>query len=93
MKFDKDKFEYLDATDYRLNSRQKIIKISDKKIGIVKIRKSRIIMEDGEQIVQIADTIKSIDNELEVNLIISGPICSKTLKYLQNQNIEILVVS
>ncbi|PLX03592.1 MAG: hypothetical protein C0595_06460 [Marinilabiliales bacterium] len=90
---DINKLDELDPEDYGLSKRQRIVKISDEEIGLVKMRKSRIIMKDGEQISKLVNTIKSKDNKLKVKLIISGPICSKTVKYLKGNNIDIVSVS
>ena len=92
MKFNEETFEYLNPEDYGINKRQKIIRVSDDEIGIVKLRKSRIIMKDGKQIIQISEAIKSKNSKLKVNLIISGPICSKTTKYLNENNINIICI-
>lgn len=93
MKLDKNSFEYLNPEDFGLNKRQKLIKFSNTEIGIIKMRKSRIIMKDGEQINHLANAIKSKDNKLKVKLIISGPICTKTVKYLKGNNIDVVSVS
>lgn len=93
MELNEETFEYLNPVDYRLNKRQKLIKISDTEVGLVKMRKSRIIMKDCDQISKLVNIIKSKDNKLKVKLIISGPICSKTVKYLNGNNIDIISVS
>jgi len=90
MELNIEEFEYLSPEDFGLNKRQKLIKISDTEVGLVKVRKSRIIMKDGEQISKLVNTIRSKDNKLKVKLIISGPICSKTVKYLNENEVEIL---
>jgi len=90
---DINKLEELAPENYGLPKRQKIVKISETEVGLVKMRKSRIIMKDGEQIYKLVNTIKSKDDKLKVKLVISGPICSKTVKYLIGNNIDIISVS
>ena len=83
-------FKELNPIDFGLNSRVKIVDISKNSIGILKMRKSRIIMKDGAQILEIADQIKSVKKDVDISLIISGPICSKTTKYLNDNKIKII---
>ncbi len=78
------------ASDFGLNSRTKIVKIDDDSFGIVKKRKSRIIMKDGYQIMEIAKIIMAKKPDSKISLIISGPICSKTTKYLVDNSIKIV---
>jgi hypothetical protein len=47
-------------------------------------------MKDGRQIMEIARAIKEKRPEVEITLIISGPICSKTSSYLHEQGIKIV---
>ncbi|MDG1902661.1 MAG: hypothetical protein P8I80_10555 [Bacteroidales bacterium] len=75
--------------DFGLNSRTKIVSLSDRGFGIVKKRKSRIIMKDGIQIVTIAKSILARFPGSEIFLIYSGPICSKTIEFLMNHNIKL----
>ncbi len=82
--------ETLDAQNYGLAKRVKLVRMKDNTIGIVKKRKSRIIMKDGRQILDIAQQIKSVDADASIALLISGPICSKTTKFLADNNIEII---
>jgi hypothetical protein len=84
-----EEYKYLNPNNFGLNSRTKIVQISDNKVGILKLRKTRIIMKDGEQIAEIASRIKDKLPQMEVCLIISGPICSKTVKFLNNNEINI----
>jgi len=93
MELNIEEFEYLNPEEFGLNKRQELIKISETEVGLVKMRKSRIIMKDGEQIYKLVNTIKSKDDKLKVKLVISGPICSKTVKYLIGNNIDIISVS
>ncbi len=57
---------------------------------IIKKRKSRIIMKDGLQILSMAKKIKEDIPTAKIQLHISGPICSKTLKFLNENSIAIV---
>ncbi len=82
--------ENIDVSGFGLNSRTKIVKMEDGSFGILKKRKSRIIMKDGYQILEIAKAITLKEPDAIVNIIISGPICSKTTKYLEQHSINIV---
>jgi hypothetical protein len=83
--------EILDAQNYGLAKRVKLVQLENNTIGIVKKRKSRIIMKDGRQILDIAQQIRNVDTNASIALLISGPICSKTTKLLSENNIEIIL--
>jgi hypothetical protein len=80
----------LDSKTFGLNSRVVLQKISDNTIAIVKKRKTRIIMKDANQILEQANNIKKTNPKLKVVLIVSGPVCSKTIKLLSDNNIEVI---
>jgi len=75
---------------YGLNSRVKLIQVSGEHIGIVKKIKSRIIQKDALKIIEMATIIKEKDHELRVSLICNDNICSKSMKLLIANNIEII---
>ena len=81
----------LNSLDYGLSPRVKIVEISEDHIGILKKRKSRIIMKDGQQIMEIADMIRTKSPNSNISLIISGPICSKTRKALGSNSIDVII--
>ncbi len=81
-------YKNLNPADFGLNSRVKLVLLTDKNIGIVKTRKSRIVMKDGGKIVSIASKIREKNPETAITLVISGPICSKTIKYLKESDIN-----
>jgi hypothetical protein len=87
-----DKYIEIDSEEFGLSKRLKLVKLSTDNIGIVRMRKSRLIMKDGKQILDTANTIKSKDDKLKVSLMISGPICSKTVNYLRENDITIITV-
>ena len=79
----------IDPVIYGLPKRT-VLQSDGQDIIIVKQRKSRIIMKDSRQIMEIADKIKKHDNKVHIKLLISGPICSKSIKYLSEKDVEIL---
>ncbi len=81
----------LNPKDFNLTSRTEILEIAENKIAIVKKRKSRIIMKDGEAILKQIQNIKAINPNYKLVLIISGPICSKTLKLMAENGVEVIV--
>ena len=61
---------------------------NDNNIYIVKNIKSRIIMKDGLKLFDLAKKIKTVKNET-VSLATTAPVCSKTKKYLEENEIKI----
>ncbi len=82
-------YKKLNPLDFGLNSRVVLVQISNNHFGIVKMRKSRIIMKDGIQVLDIANKITSVRPNTKISLLISGPICSKTIKFLDKESISI----
>lgn len=79
----------IDPTEYGLNKRTKLEAIDKDHIGIVKLLKSRIIRKDAEKIIETADKIKAT-NTLQVSLICTSNICSKSVKLLNDNSIGIV---
>jgi len=79
------------SEQFGLNKRTQLVQINTDSIGIIKQRKSRIIMKDGKQILEIANQIWKKDKGIKIALIISGPICSKTTAFMHQHNIDILI--
>ena len=75
---------------FGLNKRLILKQVDKNKIAIVKKIKSRIMQKDAQKIVDIADKIKSIDSDKDVSLICTLNICSKSVKLLNQNNIEII---
>ena len=82
--------KYIDPSIYGLPNKVVLTKINKNHIAIVKKRKSRIIMNDGKIILIQVNKIKKKEPDLNISLIISGPICSKTVNFLNSQNINII---
>jgi len=80
----------IDPSKFNLNNRTVLVEIRPKHIGIVKNRKSRIIMKDGEKILNIAIQIKLVFPNTKVSLITNAQVCSKTAKYLLDKGIEVI---
>jgi nicotinate-nucleotide pyrophosphorylase len=83
--------DIINPKTYGLSSRVELRELDSNTIAIVKKRKSRIIMKDGLQLKSMVDKIKAINPELNVSLIVSGPVCSKTIQFFSDQNIELIV--
>ena len=56
---------------------------------IIKNIKSRIIMKDGHKIVEVVKQIKNKTNS-SVSLATTAPICSKTKRFLNENDIKII---
>ena len=77
---------------YGLSSHTKLEDLGTNRLGIRKVLKSRIIQKDAAKIVAIADQLKSVTPALEVTLICTRNICSKSLALLESKGIGVLQV-
>lgn len=80
----------LNPAAFKLKKNVELRRIEDNHIGLVKKRKSRIIMKDGMMIKDQIEQIREVDPMLKVSLIISGPICSKTRLMLHEIGVEVI---
>ena len=78
----------IDPKLYNLHSRTTLRK-NKKDIYIVIDRKSRIIMKDGYRILEIVKKIRDFERGKNVSVLSSAPVCSKTQKFLTENNIII----
>jgi len=78
-----------DPTHYGLPARVQLEALGDNRLGIRKVIKSRIIRKDAEKIVQMARQIRSVNPAVELTLLCSRNICSKSLALLREEKIEI----
>jgi len=78
----------IDPKLYDLHSRT-ILRKNKKDIYIVIDRKSRIIMKDGYRIFEIAKKIRDFETGINVSVLSGAPVCSKTRKFLTENNITI----
>jgi hypothetical protein len=80
----------IDPAQFGLYPKTVIEELSKNHFALVITRKSRIIMSDGNRILEKAGRIKKIRKTVKVSLKISGPICSKTKKFLHDHGVEII---
>jgi hypothetical protein len=80
----------LSPKEYGLAARTVLEQTDDNTIAIVMNRKSRIIMADGKKILEKAQAIKSAKPTLNVALKATAPICSKTIKFLEAEGIQLI---
>lgn len=74
---------------YKLNSRTQLEELAPQQIAIVKRIKSRIIRKDAEKIVAMAKQIQEVEPTYQVSLVCNDNICSKSLKLLGENGIEV----
>ncbi len=77
---------------YGLPVRTQLEALDENVLGIRKVLKSRIIRKDAERIVEMAAQIKSVTPGVEITLICTRNICSKSLQLLANVGIGIQLV-
>lgn len=78
-------------TFYGLSARVQLEELGDNHLGIRKVIKSRIIQKDAAKILNIVRQIKSVNSNLELTLICTPNICSKSIKLLKGEGIELLL--
>lgn len=78
-----------DPIRYGLSARVQLEMLGDNRLAIRKVIKSLIIRKDAEKIVQMARQIKSVNPAVEITLLCSRNICSKSLTLLREEQIEI----
>lgn len=76
-------------TYYGLPSKVQLKELDNNCIGIYKVIKSRIVQKDALKIVAIATQIKSVAPELDVTLICTRNICSKSIALLDREGVTI----
>lgn len=76
---------------YGLPPRTEIEVMGPGHLAIVKIIKSRIISKDAQKIVDIANLIRQKEPQMEISLICTDNICSKSIKLLDDNNIGIMI--
>ena len=79
----------IDPKRYNLSSRTILRQIGKDNISIVIDRKSRIIMKDGQRIMQQVRAIHQINSKMSITVLTSAPVCSKTRAFLLEKNIYI----
>jgi len=74
---------------YGLPSKVQLKELANNHIGIYKVIKSRIIQKDAAKIVATANQLKSVAPKLEVTLICTRNICSKSIALLEREGVNI----
>jgi hypothetical protein len=82
--------KYIDPTSLGLPSRTVVEEIDSNTVAIVIKRKSRIIMADGIKILSKTAQIKSARPGVTVLLKTVTPICSKTLRFFDENSLEVI---
>ena len=67
---------------YGLPVRTQLEALDENVLGIRKVLKSRIIRKDAERIVEMAAQIKSVTPGVEITLICTRNICSKSVQFV-----------
>lgn len=80
------------AIYYKLPSRTLLKQLDANKLGIIKDIKSRIIRKDAMKIVELRRLINIEEPTLEVALVCRRNICSKSIAYLSENDIEIIYI-
>jgi len=84
----KIRLKTIDPISVGAPKRSNVAMDNDNNIYIVKNIKSRIIMKDGLKLFDLAKKIKTVKNAT-VSLATTAPVCSKTKKYLEENEIKI----
>ena len=84
----KIRLKTIDPINVGAPKRSNVAMDNDNNIYIVKNIKSRIIMKDGLKLFDLAKKIKTVKN-VTVSLATTAPVCSKTKKYLEENEIKI----
>lgn len=79
---------YIDPKIYGLPARIVLEKISAGHMAVVLNRSSRIIMKDGERILNYAEKIRKATPDMKISLKTTAPVCSKTKNFLQKKGIR-----
>jgi len=79
----------IDPTQFELSPRTVLGKISKGDYVLIKDRRSRIIMKDGQQIFEFIQSIQKVMKNIKVGLATNAPVCGKTIKYLKEKGIPI----
>lgn len=74
---------------YGLSAKIQLKELTNNRLGIYKVIKSRIILKDAAKIVAIAHQIKSKFPNINIVLVSTRNICSKSIALLDKENIKI----
>ncbi len=82
--------KYLDPKSLGLPARAIVEEIDNATLAYVIRRKSRIIMTDGNKILDRVAMLKNARPGMNIILKTSAPICSKTMKYFKNKGLSVI---
>ena len=80
----------IDPKEFGLPSRTVIEEVGKDRLVLVINRKSRLIMADGKKIMAKVEKIKESRPGCQVSLKTTAPVCSKTVKFLAEHDIEVI---
>ena len=80
----------IDPKKFGLPPKSIIEKLDSNHYALVIDRKSRVIMADGKKLAEKAEKIKNVHPGIKVSLQSTGPVCSKTVRFLAEQGIDLL---
>jgi hypothetical protein len=83
----------VDPKIYGLPPRTVLIQTDSEAFVLVIKRKSRIIMKDAKAILEKVGKIMATVPNASVTLETTAPVCSKSSKFLKENNVEILEIS
>jgi len=82
----------IDPKRFGLSPRTMLGQLSQNHFVIIKDRKSRIMMKDGNQILEQFNLVKYEEPNGKISLATSAPICNKTTTFLLENGIDILLL-
>ena len=79
----------IDPKQYNLPARTVLEQVDEQTIAIIIDRKSRVIMADGRKISDKAAKIKQALPGTSVLVKTTAPVCSKTMRFLEDTGIKV----
>ena len=80
----------LNPSEFNLSPRTVLVDNKDGSVTLIKNRKSRIIMKDGEKILDIKNKVLESGRFTSFVFETNAPLCSKTKKFLENNGIRVV---
>ena len=80
----------IEPREFGLSPHTALGQLSQNHFVIIKDRKSRIVMKDGDQILEQVNLIQEKEPKAKISLATNAPVCSKTTKLLSEKRIDIL---
>ena len=81
--------QWIDPKTFGLPATTRILKTGADVYRIVVKRKSRIVMKDGQKLLEKAEKIKAHLPRARIGLETTAPVCSKTKQFLESRGIDI----